>query len=104
MSTWVFGYGSLVSPVSLGSTIGRLPVRGRDFLAAELRGWERRWNYGYLIAPERYTGSEVSSIDTVVALGIVPAPSAVMNGVIASVSELSSLVSIGVSGATSGLT
>ena len=86
VSTWVFGYGSLVSPVSLGSTIGRLPVRGRDFLAAELRGWERRWNYGYLIAPERYTGSEVSSIDTVVALGIVPAPSAVMNGVIASVS------------------
>ena len=61
-------------------------MRGRDFLAAELRGWERRWNYGYLIAPERYTGSEASSIDTVVALGIVPAPSAVMNGVIASVS------------------
>ena len=87
VSTWVFGYGSLVSPVSLGSTIGRLPVRGRDFMAAELRGWERRWNYGYLIAPERYTGSEVSSIDTVVALGIVPALSAVMNGVIASVSD-----------------
>ena len=57
------------------------------FLAAELRGWERRWNYGYLISPERYTGSEVSSIDTVVALGIVLAPSAVMNGVIASVSD-----------------
>jgi len=83
----VFGYGSLVSPVSLGSTIGRLPVRGGDFLAAELRGWERRWNYGHLISPERYTGGEVSSIDTVVALGIVPAPSAVMNGVIASVSD-----------------
>ena len=83
----------------------RLPVRGCDFLAAELLGWERRWNYGYLISPERYTGSEVSSIDTVVALGIVPAPSVVMNGVIASVSdsELARLDKRG-SGAMSGST
>ncbi|NBS30300.1 MAG: gamma-glutamylcyclotransferase [Actinobacteria bacterium] len=87
MSTWVFGYGSLVSPVSLGSTIGRLPQRGVDFLAAECRGWERRWNYGYLIDPTRYTGNEVSRIDTVVALGIAPVADAVMNGVIAAVSE-----------------
>lgn len=87
MSTWVFGYGSLVSPVSLGSTIGRLPQRGEDFLAAECRGWERRWNYGYVIDPTRYVGTEVSRIDTVVALGITPSANAVMNGVIAAVSE-----------------
>ena len=87
MSTWVFGYGSLVSPVSLGSTIGRLPQRGVDFLAAECRGWARRWNYGYLIDPTRYTGTEVSRIDTVIALGITPVADAVINGVIAAVSD-----------------
>lgn len=87
MSTWVFGYGSLVSPVSLGSTIGRLPVRGENFVAADCRGWQRSWNYGYRFSPERYHGSEVSKIDTVVALGIASDPSAVMNGVIAAVSE-----------------
>ena len=87
MSTWVFGYGSLVSPASLGSTIGRLPERGRNFFAADCQGWQRRWNYGYLISPERYTGSEVSKIDTVVALGIVADTSAVMNGVLAAVSD-----------------
>lgn len=86
VSTWVFGYGSLVSPISLGSTIGRLPLRGENFFAADCRGWERRWNYGYRFSPERYSGSDVSKIDTVVALGIVANSSAVMNGVIASVS------------------
>ena len=85
MSTWVLGYGSLVSPVSLGSTIGRLPQRGEDFLAAECRGWERRWNYGNVIDPTRYVGTEVSRIETVVALGITPSANAVMNGVIAAV-------------------
>lgn len=87
VSTWVFGYGSLVSPVSLGSTIGRVPMRGKNFLGADCRGWERRWNYGYRFSPERYRGSDVSNIDTVVALGIVANSSAVMNGVIAAVSE-----------------
>ena len=84
-SVWVLGYGSLVSPVSLGGTIGRRPVRGVDFLAAECAGWERRWNYGYRLDPSRYTGSEVDRIDTVVALGIVPVDGASMNGVIARV-------------------
>ena len=83
---WVFGYGSLVSPSSLGGTLGRDPRRGIDFLAAECAGWERRWNYGYPLDPARYTGTEVDRIDTVVALGVVPVPGASMNGIIARVS------------------
>ena len=70
---WVFGYGSLVSPASLGGTLGRAPVRGVDFLVAECAGWERRWNYGHTIDPSRYLGPEVDRIDTVVALGTLPA-------------------------------
>jgi cation transport regulator ChaC len=46
-ATWVFGYGSLVSPVSLARTIGRHPVDGEMF-AAVLAGFGRRWNYGSL--------------------------------------------------------
>lgn len=90
---WVFGYGSLVSPSSLGGTLGRAPLRGVDFLAAECAGWERRWNYGYPLDPTRYRGSEIDRIDTVVALGVVPVVGASMNGVIARVSadELSRL-------------
>lgn len=79
---WVFGYGSLVSPVSLGATLGREPVRGVDFIAAECAGWERRWNYGHTIDPSRYRGTEVDRIDTVVALGVVPVVGASMNGII----------------------
>ena len=44
--TWVFGYGSLVDPESLGRTLGRQVTPDVDFLAAELTGWGRRWNYG----------------------------------------------------------
>jgi cation transport regulator ChaC len=84
--TWVFGYGSLVSPSSLGGTLGRAPHRGVDFLAAECAGWERRWNYGYPLDPARYTGSEIDRVDTVVALGVVPAPGASVNGIVARVS------------------
>ena len=79
---WVFGYGSLVSPASLGGTLGRVPVRGVDFLVAECAGWERRWNYGHTIDPSRYLGSEVDRIDTVVALGVAPVAGASMNGII----------------------
>jgi hypothetical protein len=62
-------------------------LRGENFVAADCRGWQRSWNYGYRFLPERYHGSEVSNIDTVVALGIAADASAVMNGVIAAVSE-----------------
>jgi cation transport regulator ChaC len=39
---FVFGYGSLVSPESVGSTLGRRV----DLENAELRGWQRAWNVG----------------------------------------------------------
>lgn len=87
MTTWVFGYGSLVSPTSLGSTLGRAPRRGVDFLAAECDGWERRWNYGHPMTGMTYAGSQVDMIDTVVALGVVRNDVACMNGIITVVSD-----------------
>jgi cation transport regulator ChaC len=39
---FVFGYGSLVSPESVESTLGRR----LDLDDAELRGWQRAWNVG----------------------------------------------------------
>ena len=40
MSTWVFGYGSLVAAESAGHTFER-PI---EVVPAELRGWRRRWS------------------------------------------------------------
>lgn len=87
MTAWVFGYGSLVSPTSLGSTLGRTPTRGVDFIAAECDGWERRWNYGHPMTGSVYSGSDVDQIDTVIALGIAEVAGACMNGVIARVDD-----------------
>lgn len=81
-SVWVFGYGSLVSPTSLGGTLGRTPRRGVDFIAAECDGWERRWNYGMEVQPGTLVGSEVDRVDTLVALGITEVEGACMNGII----------------------
>lgn len=41
MKTAVFGYGSLVSPQSIGRTLGRTP---QPPLPARLEGWRRRWS------------------------------------------------------------
>jgi len=81
-SVWVFSYGSLVSPSSLGGTLGRTPRRGVDFIAAECDGWERRWNYGMEVQPGTLVGSEVDRVDTLVALGITEVEGACMNGII----------------------
>jgi cation transport regulator ChaC len=40
MSTWVFGYGSLVAPESAGHTLER-PI---EVVPADLHGWRRRWS------------------------------------------------------------
>ncbi len=40
---WVFGYGSLVSPASMATTIGR-SVAPADVAVAHLDGYGRRWN------------------------------------------------------------
>jgi cation transport regulator ChaC len=92
--TWVFGYGSLVSPVSFGHTLGRELTPGVDFFEAEVVGYGRRWNYG--------TTSEFTAIDdraaepkrwTFVALGVVRSADETTNGVIGWVddSELDAL-------------
>ncbi|RLE25152.1 MAG: hypothetical protein DRJ50_03455 [Actinobacteria bacterium] len=47
-STWVFGYGSLVSPASMARTIGRVVDPTTEFAIAHLHGYGRRWNYGSL--------------------------------------------------------
>ena len=46
--TWVFGYGSLVSPTSMAHTIGRMVEPSTDVAIAHLDGYGRRWNYGSL--------------------------------------------------------
>lgn len=76
-TTWAFGYGSLVSPDSLGDTLGR-PVRpGDGWAEAVLHGHGRRWNYG-IGGPDRdgvegcWTDADgVEHTVTMVALGIV---------------------------------
>jgi hypothetical protein len=76
-----------VSPTSLGHTIGRTPVRGVDFVAAEVLGWARRWNYGISLRPGTASGPHSDGLDAVVALGIVAAPNEWMNGILALVSS-----------------
>ena len=85
-SVWVFGYGSLVSPESLGGTLGRMPSRGIDFVPAEVQGWSRRWNYGIALRPGAVTGPESDGLTAVVALGLITSPEEWMNGILALVS------------------
>jgi cation transport regulator ChaC len=88
-STWVFGYGSLVDPSSLGRTLGRPVEVGVDFVEAGLRGWGRRWNYGvgHVSATWRAADGCMVQDGVIVALGIVPSPADHVNGIIARVSE-----------------
>lgn len=44
-TTWVFGYGSLVSPASMARTIGRTAAPD-EIAVANLDDYGRRWNYG----------------------------------------------------------
>lgn len=80
---WVFGYGSLVSPVSFGATLGRELRPGIDFLEADLAGFGRRWNYGV-----RHTAGQTQHDDgstrtwTIVALGLVESEHEAVNGVV----------------------
>lgn len=85
--TWVFGYGSLVSPTSLASTIGR-HVAPADIIAAHLHGYGRRWNYGslHLRGDWRHNDVEVHQ-GVVISLGLVPAEGEHCNGVAVRVTE-----------------
>jgi cation transport regulator ChaC len=80
---WVFGYGSLVSPVSFGHTLGRDLAPGVDFFEAELSGYGRRWNYGTDVTFTAIGPDGAERTDwTFIALGLVPAMEESANGVI----------------------
>ena len=85
---WVFGYGSLVSPASLGATIGREPQLGVDVFPAELTGYGRRWNCGLTTSvglSDEFDGSIRHW--TIVVLGLVAAAGECVNGLVARVDE-----------------
>ncbi|MEY2957459.1 MAG: dephospho-CoA kinase [Actinomycetota bacterium] len=85
--TWVFGYGSLVSPDSFGATIGRRLAVGPEFVAAELVGFGRRWNYG--IGGFEGVGVGPDGVErswTLIALGVIESPEESVNGVVVRVS------------------
>jgi cation transport regulator ChaC len=85
---WVFGYGSLVDPVSFGATLGRELQPGIDFLPAEMSGFGRRWNYGVLHGSAMGAGSDGSVVEyTRVALGVVRAAAESVNGVVGRVAQ-----------------
>jgi len=85
--TWVFGYGSLVSPSSLASTIGR-DVAPDDVVVAHLDGYGRRWNYGslHLRGDWRHDDVDVRQ-GVVISLGLVLATGERCNGVAVRVTD-----------------
>lgn len=85
--TWVFGYGSLVSPSSLATTIGRV-VDPSDVAVATLRGFGRRWNYGAKHVRAAWTHDGVDVVDGImVALGLDASPDESCNGVLVRVTD-----------------
>jgi dephospho-CoA kinase len=87
--TWLFAYGSLVSPVSLASTIGRTITLGDGMHVAQLAGWRRAWNYGSEVLRGDWTlpdGREIVG-GLVVSLGVVAGSEWSMNGVVFAVDD-----------------
>jgi len=84
---WIFGYGSLVSPASMATTIGRT-VAADDVAVAHLDGFGRRWNYGsmHLRGDWDHDGVRVTQ-GLVVSLGLVAAGAESCNGVIVRVTS-----------------
>jgi dephospho-CoA kinase len=85
--TWVFGYGSLVSPVSLAATIGRT-IEPHDLVVTHLSGYGRRWNYGslHLRGDWHHDGVTVRQ-GLVVSLGLIVADDETCNGVAVRVTD-----------------
>ncbi len=71
MSTWVFGYGSLVDRASLGGTLGRAVVPDDGWHEATVHGWSRRWNYGVAHIRGWWDVAREEREVTIVALGMV---------------------------------
>lgn len=84
----MFGYGSLVSPESFGSTLGRSLRWGEDLHEADVVAYGRRWNYGVMHTTGLAPGDDGSERRwTLVALGVIPAPEESVNGVVGWVTE-----------------
>ena len=80
--TWIFGYGSLVSPTSMATTVGRT-VAAEDVAIAHLDGYSRRWNYGSMHLRGDWHHDDVDVTEgLVVSLGLVAADTETCNGVI----------------------
>ena len=89
-TVWVFGYGSLVSPVALGRMIGRVARPEDELHRAGLNGFGRRWNYALPFPIGSWTlddGTEVVG-GTSVALGLVESAGEQLNGVIVSLTAV----------------
>jgi dephospho-CoA kinase len=84
---WIFGYGSLVSPASMATTIGRT-VAVDGVMVAHLDGFGRRWNYGslHLRGDWSHDGVQVRQ-GLVVSLGLVASSAESCNGVIVRVTD-----------------
>jgi len=86
--TWVFGYGSLVSPASVAHTIGRTVDRRHGFATAQLAGYGRRWNYGSLRQRGDWHGPNGwVEAGVVVCLGLVVARDEGCNGAVVRVTD-----------------
>lgn len=80
-SSWVFGYGSLVSPASMARTIGRV-VDPSEVAVALLDGYGRRWNYGAGQVQCTWTeGARTIDNGVMVALGLESSSNESVNGV-----------------------
>lgn len=81
-ATWVFGYGSLVSPHSVARTIERYVEGPGERLITHLHEYGRRWNYGSMHLRGNWT-AEGRSVQNglVVSLGLAAAADEVCNGV-----------------------
>ncbi|MEO6651155.1 MAG: gamma-glutamylcyclotransferase family protein [Ilumatobacteraceae bacterium] len=85
---WVFGYGSLVAPESVATTIGRTVTPGDGFAPATLDDHERRWNYGSLRQRADWRGpyGHVAG-GIVISLGVVRAEGEQANGAVVRVTR-----------------
>lgn len=86
-STWVFGYGSLVSPASLAPTLGRSGPDDIRAVPAELTGFGRRWNYGSLTLRGSWRHDDVLVDGIVISLGLESAEAETCNGVLVRVTD-----------------
>jgi cation transport regulator ChaC len=87
-STWVFGYGSLVSPLSLSRTVGRFIDDAHSRRIAHLEGYGRRWNYGSPTQRGDWSQGEVRvNRGVIIYLGIEESDSESSNGVVVRVSR-----------------